>query len=231
MGGYGSGRQNGRLTVEDSLILDLAKLLRDGHVVRGQRRCGTLHWRDVRSGQEVGSVTYEADLTEPAAAWVRLLYSCERGGSRHRLDYRIQLTATRPRFGGFRLWFTCPVSGQRCAKLYRPVGGDLFAARTALRLGYSSQRTTALESARQTACDRAARIRQRLGRAGAGSRYEPPAPRPKGMWRRTYARLCQEAEEARSTADSLWWRGAEQIVEQANKGTSAGRKSGKGSNG
>jgi hypothetical protein len=225
MGGYGSDRQDGRPTVENGLVLDLAKLLRDGYLVRGQRVCGTLHWREVKSGQEVGAVTYGADLTEPAAAWVRLLYSSE---NRRRLDYKVYLTATRPRFGGLRLWFACPVSERRCTKLYRPFGGDLFAARTVWRLGYSSQRTTALESARQTACDRAARIWQRLGGVGAGSRYEPPPPRPNGMWRRTYARLCREAEEAKSVAENLWWRGAEQIVERAEKGTSAGIKSDKG---
>ena len=205
MGGYGSGRQNGRPTVEDGLALDLAKLLRDGFFVRGQRTCGTLHWRDVKLGKEVNSVAYEADLIEPAAAWVRLLYSCERGGSWHRLDYKIQLTATRTRSGGIRLWFTCPISGQRGAKLYQPIGGDLFAARTALRLGYGSQRVNPSKSARQTACDRVARIRQRLGGVETVSRYEPPPPRPKGMWHRTYARLCQEVREARSTAEGSWW--------------------------
>jgi hypothetical protein len=217
MGGYGSGRQNGRPTVEDGLVLDLAKLLRDGNIVHGQRLCGSLHWREVRSGQEVGAVTYEADLAEPAAAWMRLMYSIGSEGSRRRLDYKVHLTATKPRFGGMRLWFTCPVSGRRCAKLYRPFGGDLFASRTAWRLGYASQRTAPLESALQTANDRVARIQRRLGGVPAGSRYEQRPPRPKGMWRRTYRRLFRDIEEAKGKAESLFWQGAAAILERAEK--------------
>jgi hypothetical protein len=59
-----------------------------------------------------------------------------------RLDYRIDLTATRPHLGGLRWWFVCPqvVGGLACrrraAKLY--LGGLYFGCRACYDLTYTS---------------------------------------------------------------------------------------------
>src|SRR3954471_19126471 len=45
------------------------------------------------------------------------------------MDYRIELTTTRPPYGGVRWWFICPRSGRRVMKLHLPRGGRTFAAR------------------------------------------------------------------------------------------------------
>src|SRR5262249_15292280 len=70
----------------------------------------------------------------------RLFYTFTRTGER--VDYRGGLQTTRPRFGGLRWWFTCPlvVNGWPChrcvAKLYLPPGARYFGRRHCHRLTY-----------------------------------------------------------------------------------------------
>ena len=73
MGGLGSGRHWGcnRATVEDGLTLDINKLVRDRNLRLGEWRWGTLTWRRVPSGEEVGSIGHEANLIDPDKAWMR----------------------------------------------------------------------------------------------------------------------------------------------------------------
>jgi hypothetical protein len=59
-------------------------------------------------------------------------------------DYRVLLTTTRPRFGGLRWWFVCPlvVRGYACerrvGKLYLPPGSRYFGCRHCHELTYRS---------------------------------------------------------------------------------------------
>jgi hypothetical protein len=59
-------------------------------------------------------------------------------------DYRVGLEATRPRFGGLRWWFLCPLvvrgvpCGRRVGKLYLPPGGRYFGCRHCHDLTYRS---------------------------------------------------------------------------------------------
>ncbi len=100
MGGSGSGRHwgCGRATVEDGLSLDINKLIRDGNIRPGGWCSGTLRWTRVASGEEVGSIGYEADLKAPDQAWVRLHYRANDEPQ----DYRVTLETTRPNYGGRR---------------------------------------------------------------------------------------------------------------------------------
>lgn len=206
MGGYGSGQQGGCLTVEDCLSLDLNKLLRDRCLVPGRWKAGSLHWTVVGTGREVASVGYAADLADPAAAWMRLRFGRGEGKARREHECTVRLTTTRPCFGGRRWWFVCPVSGRRCGKLHIPPGAGVFAARQVWGLAYTSQRVSPLERERQTAADRASRLRRRLGGTGGGpiGHAEVP-PRPKGMWRRTYERRRREIEEVEERLESIFW--------------------------
>ncbi len=218
MGGFGSGRQDGRPTVEAGFALDINGLLRDRGIIPGQWVHGTLRWTVVETGREVSSLGFEANLVDPAAAWLRLRYTMGDGEARQTFDYKVDLTTTRPPRGGLRWWFLCPSSGRRCAKLHRPPGGDLFAARQAWRLGYASQRVVPLERRRQAAHDRASRIRRRLdGEGSSFPYYADIPPRPKGMWRRTYKRLRREALEAERQAEAASWKVMMAIVEQENR--------------
>ncbi len=188
MGGPGSGRYwgCGKATVEDGLTLDINKLVRDGNIRPGGWSSGTLTWRRVPSGEEVGSIGYEANLIDPDDAWVRLHYR-QNGEPK---DYRVRLETTRPNYGGRRWWFRCPATGRRVAKLHSPPGGDIFASRRAYGLAYRSQR----ERSDERALTRTQDIRIRLG--GDPSLAVPFPYKPKGMWWRTYWRLRGEAQEA-----------------------------------
>ena len=223
MGGFGSGRQNGRPTVEAGFSLDINRLLRDRHIIPGRWVHGTLRWTVVGTGREVSSLSYEANIVDPDAAWMRLRYAIGDGEAQRSFNYKVGLITTRPPRGGLRWWFRCPASGRRCTKLHRPPGGDTFAARQAWSLGYASQRVVLLERRRQVAHDRASRVRQRLGGEGSSFPYYADIPpRPKGMWRRTYKRLRRDGLEAEREAEALFWEGAAAIVAQADR--AAGRR-------
>ncbi len=114
MGGSGSGRHwgCGRATIEDGLTLDINKLVRDGNIRPAGWCSGTLRWTRVTSGEEVGSIGYEANLIDPDGAWVRLHYRQD-GEPR---DYRVRLETTRPNYGGRRWWFRCPATGHRTSQ-------------------------------------------------------------------------------------------------------------------
>ena len=138
------------------------------------------------SGEEVGSIGYEANLLAPEQAWLRLHYRANDEPQ----DYRVTLETTRPNYGGRRWWFRCPATDHRVARLHLPPGGTKFAGRRAYGLAYRSQRERAYERTLTRTQD----IRLKLG--GSSSLAEPFPDKPKGMWWRTYLRLRGDAQEA-----------------------------------
>ena len=220
MGGYGSGRQGGRLVVEDCLSLDINKLLRDGLLVPGWRVAPSiLRWTETRTGRETAAMAFVADLADPGAAWMRLAFGSGEGASRREHECTIRLATTRPRFGGLRWWFVCPLSGRRCGTLHLPHGASVFASRQAWRLDYHSQRLSPWEREMRTARDRASRIRRRLGGTvtGHAAVHEDAPPRQRGMWRSTYERLQRELDEAGRRAEAAEWTRIEAIVDPKRK--------------
>lgn len=188
MGGSGSGRYwgSGKATVEESLTLDINKLVRDGQLRPGSWYAGTLRWTRLSTGEEVATIGYEVNATDPYSAWFRVHYNVNGEPQ----DYRIALDTTSPNYCGRRWWFLCPARGIRVAKLHLPSGGQIFASRRAYGLAYRSQRERAYERALTRTQD----IRIKLG--GDPSLAVPFPDKPKGMWWRTYWRLRQEAESA-----------------------------------
>jgi hypothetical protein len=61
------------------------------------------------------------------------------------LDYKVFLATTRPRWGGLRWWFICPLlenghtCGRRVRKLYRPRYGKYYGCRRCHNLSYVSR--------------------------------------------------------------------------------------------
>lgn len=186
MGGFGSGRQFGRPIVEASLIIDFAWMLRTGRARIGCNVSGKLNW--TRHGQSVMQADYKAHMTTLGNERLELSYG---GGE---VQQSICLRHTVPNFGGKRWWMACPYHGTLVNKLYLPPGGNRFASRQVYRLGYRSERSTA----QAKALNRLFALQSKLGcPQGVGK----PLQRPKGMWRRTFARhqarhLQLEAEAA-----------------------------------
>jgi hypothetical protein len=183
MGGSGSGnhyhwwRGAKKDVVEDCLALDAGRWAREGILRAGQCTAGTWRWT-YRSGSTFA--VHYVTSTHPETPSMTLSYSWTFGGSEevHRADYRVGLATTRPRFGGVRWWFLCPLSpgGQPCrrraGKLYLPPRGRYFGCRTCHKLTYTSCQESGRERGlARMICgelgvspDEAARVLRRIGR-------------------------------------------------------------------
>lgn len=142
MGGMGSGREaevySG--TVEESLQLDVNKLVRDGHIKPYQNASGILAWkRLIGPDPSIGLKTQ----CYGENGHMRLIYTASSlFKDPQNVNYAIELFTTRPNFGGVRWWFICP--NQECdrkvVKLYQPPGATHFLCRTCHNLTYLSCR-------------------------------------------------------------------------------------------
>jgi hypothetical protein len=150
MGGPGSGndychwwRPPKKGVVEDCLSLDANRWAREGILKAGVYQTGSSRW--VYPGGRECSLNYEVHTLEMDRPLLRLSYNWTRGGGeRGEADYQVRLTTTRPRFGGLRWWFVCPLlprgapCGRRVGKLYLPPGGRYFGCRHCHDLTYTS---------------------------------------------------------------------------------------------
>jgi hypothetical protein len=211
MGGFGSGRPSGsgRAKVEHSRSLDVNRLHREGCL-----RAGWIGgWRWTRDGEEVALIILSSERDRlPLAYRVRI-----GGGDWDNVDESVRIVHIACRYGGTRPYFICPgmangkACGRRVAKLY--LGGRYFLCRHCYRLAYASQSEQAWDRTRR----RANKIRQRL--RGDPSMAAPFPSRPKGMWQRTYERLCRRAFEAEireSEEMALWAESLHQRIVASN---------------
>ena len=194
MGGWGSGRQNGRPVADEALFVDIAYMVRTDRAIPGSLTSGTLSWN--RNGEPAGSISYKCDMREIEQSSLELIFSVSDpwSGEKQSIEQRIVLTHTVPNYGGRRWWMLCPVNGRRVRKIYCPAGGGRFASRTAWKLGYRSQR----ESERDRPFSRLNKLQRQLG---CYEGYEMPIRRPKGMWYRTYQRHLRRYEEIEHDCD------------------------------
>jgi hypothetical protein len=178
------GRRLERL-VEYALTLNvdqIIKAIKAGGVSSCLPISGQLYWT-VRGGQR-SAANFEARLQFPNA-YVQLEFLIADGRSQPTRQ-RISLTATRPRFGGMRWWFICPVTGERVGRLYLPPGASQFASRRAHGLAYACQ----TESISARAARRRRKLLARLGDGDAPFGWIPL--KPKGMRWTTYARSVNQ---------------------------------------
>jgi hypothetical protein len=189
MGGYLSGRQNGRPTADAAKRIDLAWMLRNKMAVPGSLVCGTISW--TRRGEPSGNIGCRCDMTDLENAFVELSFTVTKRWSGESRDYKqhVPLSYTVPHFGGRRWWMHCPVNGSRVGKLYLPSGGDIFASRTAWRLGYHTQRITD----HYRTVERLFAIQRKLGCDQGWGNH--PWRKPKGMWQRTFDRHMERLWE------------------------------------
>ena len=173
-------------TVEDYISLDVNYMNRQGSLRPGA--AGSLQWSC--NGKRVSSVGFRMEGNQ-----LTLNYRHRSsGGEWENIKEPIHVVRNPCRFGGTRPFFICPgvvngvVCGRRVVMLY--AYSNYYFCRKCYRLKYSSQ----YEGSWDRAMTRANKIRERLG--GEWGMESMLAPRPKGMWHRTYKRLCNEVRLA-----------------------------------
>ncbi len=188
MGGWNSGRRNGRPIADRALTIDFAQMLRTGRAVPGSLVRGNLAW-SCRS-EPIGNIDFSCDMRDAGNAWMELRFAvkeCSTGAKRE-YQQRVPISFTVPHFGGRRWWLHCPVSRERVGKLYCTQGGDIFASRNVWALGYHSQRI----SKHYRPFERLFALQRRMGSVQG---YGQPLYRPKGMWQRTFDRHLERYSE------------------------------------
>jgi len=145
MGGFGSGNPHGlsrRWTVEQSLILDVNRLVSDGIIRPRHRIKASVHWLDSPSGDPGSAVHLCADALASITGRLSLKYALLIDG--RTINYPIGLSTSELPRGGRRWWLHCPLKkdsrpcNRRSAKLYLPPGGVHFGCRNCHDLTYQS---------------------------------------------------------------------------------------------
>jgi hypothetical protein len=123
--------------------MDVGMMLREGAIVLGAVRSGSLEWS--RNGEQTGAVAYVADLREGVRPGVSLSYVVTARGERRDYSYRVELAPRALPWGGGTYLFVCPLSrsgGGACSRrvrsLYLPPGAELFGCRHCHQLAYTS---------------------------------------------------------------------------------------------
>lgn len=196
MGGFGSGRPSGsgRCAVEACRSIDVNRLKRDGCL-----RAGWVGgWQWTVDGEKVASVNIRVELEQ-----LCLSYRVRFGrGEWEDVVENVRIVRVPCRFGGTRPYFVCPgmvndvACLRRVAKLHGP--RRYFLCRHCYGLSYASQN----EAVWDRALRRANKVRKILG--GDPGMDAPLPEKPKGMWWRTYERLCDRAIDAESFADNAF---------------------------
>lgn len=194
MGGYGSGRPSSKQIAEQCKSLDVNRFHRDGCLRPGR----TGNWVWSRDGEEVGRINYRAEERRLVLDYKVRVY----GGDWEPISQPIRITHVDCNYGSKRPYFVCPgvVNGRHCGrrvcKLYS--GGKYFLCRHCYRIAYASQS----EPRYDRMLRRANKLRMALG-GEPGTAYVV-APKPKGMWQRTYERQRFEIEWCESQANHLF---------------------------
>lgn len=176
----------GKRLVDDCLTLDLAWLIRLASIRAGQAGNGEIKW--TLDGEALGSVWFRLDVRATETARLTLRYALVTPeGKRTPMRQVIALTALPQHLGGHRWWLRCPVTGERARVLYLPPDGDRFASRKAWGLAYRVERLIPFDRP----FEKLFRVQRRLGN---GQGLGVALKRPKGMWRRTYARHAARFE-------------------------------------
>ena len=133
MGGYGSSSWRSasrRLTVDESLTLDIAHLQTEGLLSSG--RVETIQW--LMGKKDKASISFIVD-----SGYLILDYLVSQPGSTQHIRTQVHLVTTEAFFGGTRYWVTCPLddTGRRLAKLYLPPGALQFGCRECHHLTYA----------------------------------------------------------------------------------------------
>lgn len=194
MGGYGSGRRAFSQKAEDTRSLDVNRMHREGCLLPGRK--GSWVW--LRDGEEVGRIGYRAGDNLLTLDYRMRLY----GGDWESITETIRITHTDCHYGNKRPYFRCPgvVNGRSCGRRVGKLfaGGRYFLCRHCYNVAYSSQS----EPRADRLLRRANKLRMALG--GEPGTAHWIAPKPKGMWERTYQKILVEIEQCEGEANHLF---------------------------
>lgn len=169
MGGYGSGRwtrPDKKADCEVANKIDIRILNRHGALAPGTS--GTISWES--DGNQTDFINFS--INEQCL----MLDACNIGTIQ-----TIHFDWTECNYGGKRTWVLCPVCHARVSVLYS--GNKGFACRQCNDLKYACQSESDLDRLYRKIC----KLRKRLG--GSDNLSKPLWLKPKGMHRRTFARL------------------------------------------
>ena len=201
MGGYGSGRRGGmvcgkRDTLEEFPRLDVRVLHRWRMLTPGPTgHRGPLPYAWNRRGEPAGDVLVTTDEAAGALA-VDYRYRRGEGDPWQQARHVVTVARTPCGWGGTRPWLLCPECGRRCGVLV--LRSPVLACRRCFRLPYESQSE-----------DQAGRARLRFRNL---DKRLPDGRRPRGMRRRTYARLCARWCAAAEADEALFVAKCERLV-------------------
>ena len=139
MGGYGSGRQGGRATVESAWRFDIDALVRGGAIQPGAYVEGNLKFP---SYDDELAIEFESSATNPRERWLRLRYSIRDYWTGENTKLTTKFTSPRRARGSAASGggsSAQPKTGV-CASSILPPGARRFRSRRAYRLAYASQR-------------------------------------------------------------------------------------------
>lgn len=158
MGGIGSGARRSALVadVEEMLALDIRALRRLGALQAGECIIDTVHWS--QRGLRDASARLRSDLSAMERGGVMTITGVMPDDP---IRQDISIEPVPAGFGGYRLYFICPVTADRCEVIYYASGR--FASRRAHRLSYMSQNLTDLSRARRKVAKLTARLEGRAG--------------------------------------------------------------------
>jgi len=204
LGGFGSGRYGGRPTAEAtaSYVIDIARL------TRGGLRAGILATANTQYDGGDFPIDLVIDTRGAFNHHIQFTHPTRNDQYRDKVTYTVNLTTTRPHFGGVRWWFVCPRSGRATPKLFLPNGGLYFWSRRAYGLGYACQRETKSDRLMR----KSRKLHRALGGHGQAIGDALPPPKPKWMRWRTYERKVASWRAADEQADAAWIEGAARFL-------------------
>ena len=206
MGGLGSGRSSGggKVTAEACRSIDVNRLRREGVLSAGWS--GGWEWK--RHGERVSSISVRGGEHR-----IVLSYRSRIGNEDWQdTEEPIPIRWVPCRFGGQRPYFVCPgiANGIGCrrhvVKLYG--ASRQYLCRHCYQLTHASRN----EDRWDRLLRRANKIRMRLG-GEPGTRAIFPR-RPKGMWRKTYARLSEAVVDNEFRAEERLARMAARLLDR-----------------
>lgn len=127
----------GAITTREAIRIELSYLIKMGMIRKGFKLSTSLSWNNNHSIQIETSYGIEAEN------YIRLIYILtDREGNKKNYDYKVRLVtvASNLRKGEI-LYFSCPVTSNKCRVLYRCYRSDIWKSRDAYqnRIYYKSQ--------------------------------------------------------------------------------------------